>query len=689
MDINLIIRNLVNKFNHNKKAILNMFYFPALIFYLEIIYKAFGLNQGLDGTVIYIFIYSISLGLIINLISTMFNKRVNKTISIIFTFVLCFAVAVQFIYYKMFYTPMVLYSVTGAGQVLEFADMIIEAILDNLAILILLFYPAYSILFGRAKNIELKKMHFNKKLITLFSVILVNFIMFISLSFGGKEVNSDYDIYYGANIPDLVINRFGILKVMQKDLGSIIFKNSFTVSSTSNLDQYVEDNVETDIDYTKDNNDNYDVVDFPIEDKEDIINIVDESPNIMDIDFNKLIEDETDENIIAMHKYFSTVDSTNKNEYTGLFKDYNLILITAEGFSHLAIDEELTPTLYKMANESFVFTNFYNPVWGVSTSDGEYVACQGLIPKSGVWSFYTSGDNYLPFVMGNQFKKLGYSTRAYHNHLYDYYRRDVSHPNMGYDYKGLGNGLDVKETWPESDLEMIDLTVPEYINDEKFHTYYMTVSGHKNYTFYGNYIAGKNEELVEHLDASEPVRAYLACNIELDKAMESLIKQLEEKGIADKTVIAISADHYPYGLEKAEIDELAGHEVESNFELYKSSFILWTKNRETIIIDKPCSSLDIIPTLSNLFGLEYDSRLLMGRDILSTSEPLVIFSNRSFITDKAMYNSKTKEVINLTENQLEEDYINNINKMISRKFIFSAEILDRDYYSHVFKDVEK
>ena len=75
----------------------------------------------------------------------------------------------------------------------------------------------------------------------------------------------------------------------------------------------------------------------------------------------------------------------------------------------------------------------------------------------------------------------------------------------------------------------------------------------------------------------------------------------------------------------------------------------------------------------------------MGRDILSTSDPLVIFSNRSFITDKAMYNSKTKEVTNLSNNPLDEEYVKNINKIVSRKFVFSAEILDRDYYSYVFK----
>ena len=36
--------------------------------------------------------------------------------------------------------------------------------------------------------------------------------------------------------------------------------------------------------------------------------------------------------------------------------------------------------------------------------------------------------------------------------------------------------------WPNSDLEMIDVTVDDYINNDKFLAYYMTVSGHLNYT---------------------------------------------------------------------------------------------------------------------------------------------------------------------------------------------------------------
>src|SRR5690606_21283221 len=123
-----------------------------------------------------------------------------------------------------------------------------------------------------------------------------------------------------------------------------------------------------------------------------------------------------------------------KNEYTGMFKGKNLILITAEGFSPYAVHKELTPTLYMMQENGFKFTDFYTPLWGVSTSDGEYVACTGLLPKEGVWSFYKSAKNYMPFCMGNQLKSVGYNTYAYHNHYYDYYFRNESHPNMGYIY---------------------------------------------------------------------------------------------------------------------------------------------------------------------------------------------------------------------------------------------------------------
>jgi phosphoglycerol transferase MdoB-like AlkP superfamily enzyme len=311
----------------------------------------------------------------------------------------------------------------------------------------------------------------------------------------------------------------------------------------------------------------------------------------------------------------------------------------------------------------------------------------GLIPQ-GTRSMYHGRNNLWPFSLGHQFNRLGVASKAYHDHTYTYYQRNETHTNLGYLWKAKGNGLNLpSDCWPESDLEMIHATVDEFVMEKQFHVYYLTVSGHMNYTFAGNSMSAKNRELVQDLPYSEDGKAYIASQIELDRALEVLLSKLEAAGIADRTVIALSADHYPYGWEKYKLDELAGHDIDPNFEIFKNHFVLWCPGmKESIVIEEPCSSLDILPTLSNLFGLEYDSRLLMGQDILSDAEPLVILSNRSFISDKVMYNSATGDTTLLTNEPLPEGYIKNLNKIIANKFSVSKSILEEDYYRYVFPE---
>ncbi len=409
--------------------------------------------------------------------------------------------------------------------------------------------------------------------------------------------------------------------------------------------------------------------------------------NELDIDFTTLAQSTDDSTLKEMHEYFASVPPTRQNEKTGIYKGYNLITITAESFAPYAIDEKLTPTLYKMQQEGYNFTNFYCPEWGVSTSDGEYVNCVGLIPKHGVWTLYLAGKrgNLLPFTMGNQLSALGYKTNAYHNNTYTYYSRDISHPNMGYTYKGIGNGLEVEQTWPESDLEMVDVTTPEYVGPQPFHTYYMTVSGHMEYNWGGNDMSIKHRSLVENLPLSDPAKAYLACNIELDRAMELLLKRLEEAGVAEKTLIAIAPDHPPYGLEYTEISEFLGHDIERTFEYNESVFLLYNPGQEPETVDKYCCTMDIIPTISNMMGLPYDSRLLMGRDIFSNADSLVILGDRSWITDAARFNSNSGEATPAVGTTVDEAYVEEINKIIADKFKYSPMIFENDYYRVVLE----
>lgn len=414
---------------------------------------------------------------------------------------------------------------------------------------------------------------------------------------------------------------------------------------------------------------------------------IDTSPNQLPIDFAALAQAEKNDNVKKIHEYMSQAQPTNKNAYTGMFEGYNLIMMTCEAFSPWAVDKDLTPTLYKLVHEGFDFTNFYTPIWITSTSDGEYVACTGLLPdlkKNN--SFRRSSEVSMPLGFGHMFSKLGYSARAYHNNSYTYYGRNKSHPNLGYDFVAVGNGLDIPKRWPASDLDMMQATVPNYINDEKFHTYYMTVSGHMMYTFVDNSMCAKNKELVKDLPYSEAAKAYIACNIELDRAMEYLLSELEKAGKLENTVIVMSADHYPYGLTNEEIEEIEGGKVEQTFELYRNHLVLWSGSmKEPVKVDKYCSSVDIIPTLCNLFGMEYDSRLFIGNDIFSDAASLVIFKDGSFISDYCKYNAANGKVTMLADVELPEDYISTVKGIVSTRLNISRGILNHNYYSYIEK----
>ncbi|OCA83394.1 hypothetical protein A8F94_19525 [Bacillus sp. FJAT-27225] len=569
--------------------------------------------------------------------------------------------ASQFIYFQFFRTFYSVYSAGNGGQVLEFWKDIRLLIAENALWLGVFFIPLLLLVIWGRKLISPKKFGKLNRISVACCFIIVQIASIGTVFASGKDINSAYDLYYRNSFPLLSVEKLGLITTMRLDLQRL-------VTGWSPKLRAVVDPGQSEVprpnpqDYSPEKKVEY---------------------NRMNLDFEAMAAAEKDQELKNMHTYFSKVQSTEKNDYTGKFKGYNLIFITAEGFSPYAVNKDVTPTLYKLVHEGYNFKNFYNPIWGVSTSDGEYVATLGLIPKSGVWSFQESAKNYLPFAMGNQLKELGYITKAYHNHTYTYYRRDLSHPNMGYEYKGLGNGLDVKKTWPESDLEMVEKTGHEYIGDKPFHAYYMTVSGHMQYSFTGNYIAWKNKQHVASLNLSEQAKAYLATQIELDRALENLLSQLEQAGVAERTLIALSADHYPYGLDPATIDELAGQKVEKNFELYRSPFLLYAKGMKPLVIDKPASSLDIIPTLSNLLGLEYDSRLLMGRDIFSQEAPLVMFMNKSFITDKGRYNAITGEFISEPGTDVDQGYVKTMSSIVEAKFYYSSKILDLDYYRKV------
>lgn len=626
-------------------------------------------NDGL----LYTALFAGAVSLLVHLVSSVFRGPARTIVVGLYLASMTALFMSQLIYQDIFGTFYTVYSASNAGQVLEFADAIGARIRDNAVWLLLLAAPMVLFFAPWRRGWSRHRFGWIERGVTAGLTVALIAGALVGINLGDTGRNSANEMYYRQSHPVVSVNRLGLVTTMRLDLQRTLLGGEPEVpppvAALPEPEATPGDPSEAPSGPSPEGG-------TPVAEP-----VFEE--NVLDIDFSGLAAETSDETLSAMHRYFGTREASQQNEHTGMFEGYNLVFITAEGFSHLAVDEEVTPTLHTMIHEGFHFSNFYTPIWGVSTSDGEYVATTGLIPKSGVWSMYKSGANSMPFAMGNQLGRLGYTTLAYHNHTYDYYERDISHPNLGYEYKGLGNGLQVTRTWPESDIEMIDVTTAEFVGNEPFHAYYMTVSGHLEYNFGGNFIAKKNRDLVQGLPYTDAGKAYIATQIELDRALELLMSRLEEAGVADRTLIVLSSDHYPYGLEKGQIDDLAGHEVEANFELYRNGLIMYAKGMEPQVVDRPVSSLDIIPTVSNLMGLEFDSRLLMGVDAFSEKDPLVIFSNRSFITDKGRYNSLTGEFLPAEGVDVPEDYQRRISDEIDRQFAYSALILDTDYYGLV------
>lgn len=418
-------------------------------------------------------------------------------------------------------------------------------------------------------------------------------------------------------------------------------------------------------------------------------------PNVMDFDFEALAQSVGNSNIAAIHNYVNSIKPTMKNEFTGLFAGKNLILITAEAFTAEVIDPERTPTLYRLATQGIRFRDYYQPAWGASTTTGEFSNVVGLVPTTAGMCMKEAVQQNLFLTMGHQLQAQNYYSAAYHNHNKDFYDRDKTHTKLGYDrFLALYGGLEgVQAVFPESDLEMINATVPQYIDQQPFSVYYMTVSGHCMYSLKENAMARKNYDEVADMDHCEAVKCYYASQLELEKAMTSLVEQLEAAGIADDTVIVIATDHYPYGLERSSawrntsdyLSELYGVDKYDKFVRDHNALIIWSGCLEgkNIEVDEPVYSLDILPTLSNLFGLDYDSRLLVGRDVFSGESPLVLWPDFSWKTDKGSFDTQSGTFTPAEGVDVDENYIARVKSIVRNKIDYSRQVQNLDYFNYL------
>ena len=664
---------------------LNWIFFPLALLYHELLLRAFDTqNAFFRGTLVMVVLFSVATGLLLSLlVNLLHNRRLAQVLTLVVTALWTLLLCVEYCcrsYFKSYFSVGFICTMTG-NVVTGFGSTIPGIVAQRLPFIIAALLPL-------ALCILLRKRIVTEHRMSKWSLLVVTAVSVIFLLIGeGLARWGTYGDSYTYNFQtDAAVSQFGLHTAVRLEAEYALFGTPQPKLELPTQEGEPDDTP-----------DNPPAATTPVE----------YGYNALDIDFQALADSASDSTLRSMAQYFGSLTPSKKNEYTGLFQGKNLVLITAEAFSPWFISRELTPTLYKLTHEGFVCENYYQPGWGQSTTGGEYAVMTGLLPTwvgSNV-SFYASANDDMPFALGNQLRALGYRTGAYHDNIYNYYNRDKTHPNLGYDYQGVGSGLTVTEdgSWPYSDLEMVQNTIGDYIDGyvsdgTPFHVYYMTVSGHGSYGW-GHAMAAKNRAKAQaaYPNASTQVQAYVAANLELENALTYLLEQLEAAGIAEDTVICMSADHYPYLLAEPETDyynELRGVvDSERDTDRYRNALVLWCGGMENAVtVTEPCSAVDIVPTLSNLFGLEYDSRLLSGRDVLdkdydagsaSGSIPLVILptsSGNSWATAAGVFEASTRTFNARPGVTVEENYVSRVNNIVALQYNYAQQLIARDYY---------
>ena len=634
--------------------------------YLELALHFFIYGQ-IGSRIVYPILFAVCAGVFIFAVCTCLPGRACGPVFCVLIGLLNFYFEIQLVYNSIFGEFMsIMQLFTGAAAVTNFFRQLLYGMWKIAPKILTMLLPmVLTIVLVCLKKVQVPHFRWYWSVAGIAVFFALHFGAVGVMALGGRSAYSVYGLYTSRDtVTEISVNNIGLLSTTRLELKYMLFPKVTETEAPAAYTPAQEEPVELEpeVEY-----------------------------NMLDLDFDALARSTDNEYLQKLDQYFSTVSPTEKNEYTGLLEGYNLITICAESFSNLLIDEERTPALYKLATGGFVFENYFG-TYGSNTTNGEYTFCMGNYPDMSrsktAASFFASQSNYLPFCLGNEFSNLGVQTWAYHNYSGEYYSRNDTHPNMGYIFQSAGEGLDIEINWPSSDLEMMEASVDDYLaNGEPFHAYYMTFSGHYQYDW-ENPMSKKNKAMTDGLPYSDTVKAFLACNQELEYALEYLLDRLEEAGVADKTVIVLTNDHYPYGLTAEEYNELAGREIDTIFEKFRNSFICYVPDMEPVHVDTYCSTVDILPTLLNLFGLEYDSRLLAGRDVLSQgANQMAVLSDQSFVTKDYGFDAATGQVRVFTEGYtVDEEDLTRRQNLIQNQFRVSLDVLNYDYYAHAFPD---
>lgn len=479
------------------------------------------------------------------------------------------------------------------------------------------------------------------------------------------QLKSTKELFFYPDMPTIAVGQFGYSVYAGIDILTIL--NPPVVNDKSIYDDKYEIHEQVISDYTR---------------------YVDDSL------WKKIIDEEKNANYKKLHNYYISQEITDKNDFTGFFKGKNLIVIMMESTNNIVINEEYFPNVYKLYNEGWAWDNNYSPRNSCSTGNNEMSGMVALYTINNYCTANAYKNNVYPHAIFNLFNNAGYTTSSYHNYTEQYYARKTIHPNMGsggfYGAKELGIPyVNVYQEWP-SDVELVNKVLEKTENQEQYMVWLTSVTAHQPYTQSSEF-GDMHVGLFEGTNYNTSLKRYLSKLKEFDNAIGALLTGLEKQGKLDDTVIVLYSDHYPYGLTNSTLNSYFDYDVSYQNNVDKTPFIIYNTNIHAQKYDEYTSYMNIVPTIANLFDLDYDPRLYAGKDLLSsTYENRVVFANGSWKDDVAYYNAVSGKIsYHDQNNSYTTEQVKQINEQIKNRISMSNLAIKVNYFNYLYEAREK
>ena len=639
-------------------------------FLIEIIFKLVSIINLLDISTIRILLSTLFLSIIVSFIQLFVKDKVKKIINLTLIFIISFYALLQ-VGLNNFIGVYISFNVSSqTGAVLSYIFDFIKSL--HWYYYFLLFPFIFLLIYYKLLDKKIIKIKidnkFDKLKVSIQGIsylLVIGFLFYLTITLPSLQnelqIKSNKDLFHYPSNPTIAMKQFGPSVYSILDFKSLFIKETNEIKKTN-------------YSYHQKNNN--------LDDQEWI--------NIMNQEEDLMLKD--------LHYYFINNKVNNKNSYTGLFENKNVIVIMMESVNDIFINKELYPNFYKLLNTGFYYKNNYSPRNSCSTGNNELSGMIGLYSIYSECTANTYSDNIYPESIFNLFKNKGYKTTSMHDYTEQFYQRRKIHTNVGsekyYDVDDLKLTYKTKDEMWASDEEFMTKVVnilSNYNKNDRFMTWLTTVTSHQPYgdSLYGNkYLDLLDDDKYKNYDMK--VKRYMSKLKVLDNGLGILLDGLASQGKLDDTVIVLFGDHYPYGISSPLLETAIPYSVEEKYELERVPFVIWSNDIEATTFNQYTSYINLTPTLANLFNLDYDSRYYTGEDLFANDyQSIVVFADASWKNEYAFYDASTSTISYYKDKTYSKEEILKINEIVEKKIYYSNLAIRFDYFNKLNDKLKK